>query len=54
MPRNIYRGKRVHVTLPVNLYEKIESMSQSETTSLSQMIVRLVLEAVAAREKSQG
>ncbi len=51
MPRNIYRGKRVHVTLPVALYEQIEGMSEEETTSVSQMIVRLCLEAVAARNK---
>jgi metal-responsive CopG/Arc/MetJ family transcriptional regulator len=51
MPRNVYRGKRVAVTFPVKLYEEIESMSKDETTSLSQMVVRLCLEAVAARNK---
>jgi CopG-like RHH_1 or ribbon-helix-helix domain, RHH_5 len=51
MPRNVYKGKRVHVTVPIALAEKIEALSEAETTSMSQMIVRLCIEAVTAREK---
>ncbi len=54
MPRNVYRGHRCHVTVPVALYEKIEAMSEAETTSISQMIVRLCLEAVQQRENPKG
>jgi predicted DNA-binding ribbon-helix-helix protein len=49
MPRNIYKGKRSNVTFPVALYEQIEKLAEKETISFSQMIVRLSIEAMAAR-----
>jgi metal-responsive CopG/Arc/MetJ family transcriptional regulator len=52
MPRNVYRGRRIQVTFPNALFEKIEKISEKDTTSLSQTIMQLCLEAIQNRESA--
>lgn len=45
-----YKGKRSSVTFPVDIYEEIAKMATQETRTVSQMVVVLCQEAIAARE----
>ncbi|MBD2255332.1 ribbon-helix-helix domain-containing protein [Nostoc parmelioides] len=49
MPK--YKGKRVNVTFPVEVYEQVAGLASDETRTVSQMVVVLCQEAIAAREK---
>ncbi|MGJ5676747.1 MAG: ribbon-helix-helix domain-containing protein [Nostochopsis sp.] len=49
MPK--YRGKRSNVTFPTDVYEKIADLANQETRTVSQMVVVLCQEALAAREQ---
>jgi hypothetical protein len=49
-PTPRYRGKRINLTVPLELYEKIEVLAKSETRPVSQMFLRLVQEGYEARE----
>ncbi|MBD6620819.1 hypothetical protein FNW02_34980 [Komarekiella sp. 'clone 1'] len=48
-----YKGKRNTITFPVEVYEEIAAMAKQETRTVSQMVVVLCQEAIAARENKQ-
>lgn len=48
-----YKGKRLTVTMPDEIFSYIESLAQKETRTNSQAALVLLQEAIAARERSQ-
>lgn len=44
-----YRGKRIAVTCPQNLYDVVDELASKETRTVSQMVVVLMQEALQAR-----
>jgi hypothetical protein len=47
MPK--YKGKRVNVTFPVEVYEQITELASDEIRTVSQMVVVLCREAMLTR-----
>ena len=50
MPRNVYKGKRLTVTMPDEVLSYIEGLAKKETRTASQTALVLIQEAIAARE----
>lgn len=42
MPRNVYTGKRVTVTMPEEIFEIIEKLAKEETRTNSQTALHLI------------
>ena len=42
MPRNVYTGKRVTVTMPEEIFEVIEKLAEEETRTNSQTALHLI------------
>ncbi len=52
-PSPRYAGKRVNLTVPLELYAEIERLAKKDMRPVSQMVVKLAEEAMAVRnEKS--
>jgi hypothetical protein len=49
MPK--YKGKRVNVTFPIEVYEQVAALGSDETRTVSQIVVVLCQEAMGAREE---
>lgn len=50
MSRSNYKGKRLTVTMPDEIFSYIESLAEKETRTNSQTALVLLQEAIAARE----
>jgi len=53
MPSPTYRGKRLTVTMPDEVFEYIENSAKEETRTNSQAALVLIQEAIKAREKGK-
>lgn len=53
MPSPTYKGRRLTVTMPEEIFTYIEELAKKETRTNSQTALVLLQEAIAAREKSQ-
>lgn len=49
-----YKGKKVSVVLPLELYEQIEKLATEDVRSVSSMVVKLCQAAIAAQNTTQG
>jgi hypothetical protein len=49
MPRNEYKGKRIMVTMPVEVFEALEKLAKADTRSNSQAALVLILEGLKRR-----
>ncbi len=49
MPRNEYKGKRIMVTMPVEVFEALEKLAKTDTRSNSQAALVLILEGLKRR-----
>jgi metal-responsive CopG/Arc/MetJ family transcriptional regulator len=45
-----YKGKKLSVVFPQEVFQEIEELSEAETRSMSQMVVQLVKEALSSRK----
>jgi hypothetical protein len=53
MSRPNYKGKRLTVTMPDEVFSYIEALAEKETRTNSQAALVLLQEAIAAREISK-
>lgn len=49
MPKNEYKGKRIMVTMPVEVFEALEKLAKADTRSNSQAALVLILEGLKRR-----
>jgi hypothetical protein len=49
MPKNEYKGKRIMVTMPVEVFEALEKLAKTDTRSNSQAALVLILEGLKRR-----
>lgn len=49
-PTPRYKGKRINLTVPLDLYEKVEKLAEEETRPVAQMFLRLAQEGFEARK----
>jgi hypothetical protein len=54
MSRPNYKGKRLTVTMPDEVFSYIEALAEKETRTNSQAALVLLQEAIAAREISKS
>lgn len=52
MPSPTYKGKRLTVTMPDEIFSYIEELAKKETRTNSQAALVLLQEAIASREQS--
>lgn len=52
MTRPNYKGKRLTVTMPNEVFDFIEELAEKETRTNSQAALVLIQEAIAVREKN--
>jgi hypothetical protein len=52
MPSPTYKGKRLTVTMPDEVFDYIEKLAAKETRTNSQTALVLIQEAIKAREKN--
>ena len=50
MPDKKYKGKKLSVVFPDNLFEEIERLAVDDVRSISSMVVRLCVEAIENRK----
>lgn len=53
MPSPTYKGKRLTVTMPDEIFTYIEELAKKETRTNSQTALVLLQEAIATREAKQ-
>lgn len=53
MTRPNYKGKRLTVTMPNEVFDFIEALATKETRTNSQAALVLIQEAIAAREEKE-
>jgi uncharacterized protein involved in propanediol utilization len=49
MAKNEYKGKRIMVTMPVEVFESLEKLAKADTRSNSQAALVLILEGLKRR-----
>ncbi|MDZ8227887.1 ribbon-helix-helix domain-containing protein [Nostoc sp. ChiVER01] len=54
MTADQYKGKRITITFPPDLYEKVDAAAKEENRSFSQQTVWLVLQAFKLMEEKQS
>jgi hypothetical protein len=54
MTSDQYKGKRITITFPPELFDKIQRTAEEENRSFSQQTVYLVLQAFRLMEEKQG
>ncbi|KAB8318223.1 hypothetical protein SD81_017235 [Tolypothrix campylonemoides VB511288] len=50
MTSSQYKGKRITITFPTELFDKIAQMAEDDSRPFSQMVVKLCQEAIKERE----
>ncbi len=50
MARNEYKGKRIMVTMPIEVHEALEKLAKADTRSNSQAALVLILEGLKRRQ----